>query len=222
MKNILLIIILFLYSCTHNKQPNIIPTKDTIPNLIPDSLINIMRDTINTSDTIIFSKVSNGINKSFPWKYEWNYYIASEINNNREIFLNKDSLYYKDLIKLSPNYYSLSDPQKISFWTLLIASIAKFESNFNPNCRFKEDASLNNVYSEGLLQLSYGDEKRHNIPLSTEKQNILDPETNLKSGVIIFAKQLKVRKKIFTNNHYYWSVLTNKENEIIIFFKKNY
>jgi len=197
--------IILLTSC-HAKQTSLIKNEDIIR---IDSIKNPVKD------TIVFSKISN------KWKYEWNYYVSSEIKNNREIFINKDSLYRNDLIKLSPNYYSLSNNQKISFWTLLIASIAKFESNFDPNCRFKENASLNYVYSEGLLQLSYGDETRFNIPLNTEKQNILIPEINLRSGTIIFAKQLKVKKTIFPNKYYYWSVLTNKQNDIIEFFKKS-
>lgn len=222
MKYILIsIITILLFQNCHNKQDKISNNnvKDTIINTISDSIINLKREEINCSDTIFFSKVSVGTNKK--WKYEWNYFVASEINNNRKIFIENDSLYKEDLIKLSPKYYDLTDNQKIAFWTLLIASITKFESNFDPNCRFREGASLNYVYSEGLMQLSYGDEKRFNIPLSTEKQNILDPETNLRSGVIIFSKQLKIKNKIFLSKYYYWSVLTNKQNDIILFFQKN-
>lgn len=103
-----------------------------------------------------------------------------------------------------------------------MASVAKLESNFDPNCRFREGASLDYVYSEGLLQLSYGDENRYkNVLLDTEKGNILDPEVNLRTGVIIFAKQLKTKKTIFTDKFFYWSVLTNKQNDIITFLKNN-
>jgi len=166
------------------------------------------------NDTIIFSEVSG-------WKYEWNYFVSDEIKSHKDIYIDLDTIYKNDILKLCDNYYDLNNNQKISFWTLLIVSMAKFESNFDPNCRFREGASLDYVYSEGLLQLSYGDETRYNIPLSTEKQNILDPEVNLRSGVIILAKQLKVKKTIFPHNLYYWSVLTRKQNEIINFFKNN-
>lgn len=197
------IILIFLLSGCHHTDKNITQTKkDTI---LP----------VKKIDTIIFFKVAG-------WKYEWNHFVSNEIINNEDIYIKSDSNYKQDLLKLDSNYYKLTENQRISVWTLLFASIIKFESNFNPNCRFREDASLDYVYSEGLLQLSYGDETRFNIPLDPQKQNILDPETNLRSGVIIFSRQLNNKKVIFTKKHYYWSVLTNKQSDIINFFKKNY
>ncbi|EPR67297.1 hypothetical protein [Cyclobacterium qasimii] len=152
-------------------------------------------------DTIVFSKVEKTTG-SYPWKYEWNKFISSEIIRHKEVFIDNDSIYKQDLVRLCPSYYNASENEKVALWTLLIASMAKFESNFNPNTRYQEPAPLN-VFSEGLLQLSYGDETRYeDVPLDPGKQNILIPEANLKTGVAIFAKQLEIRKSIFTNQHF--------------------
>lgn len=213
MKNIFFIFfcLLFFSSCRYFDKD----CKKDLP--ICDSISNDTVNTINSNliiDTMVFSDISN------KWKYEWNYFVSDEIKLNENIYIDSDTLYKNDVLKLCDNYYGLTKNQKISFWTLLVASIVKFESNFDPNCRFQEGASLDYVWSEGLMQLSYGDETRFTtIPLSTEKQNILDPETNLRSGVIILAKQLKTRKTIFPNSFYYWSVLTRKQNDIINFFQ---
>ena len=173
-----------------------------------------------TNDTIVFSKVEKMIH-SYPWKYAWNKFISKEIICHKGVFLDNDSIYKQDLERLCPSYYKASEKEKVALWTLLIASMAKYESNFNPNTRYQEPPPLN-AYSEGLLQLSYGDETRYkDVPLDPEKQNILIPEVNLKTGVAIFAKQLEIRKSIFTKKHFYWSVLTNKQNEIIQFFQIN-
>lgn len=182
--------------------------------------IYALSDPTPATDTIVFSRVEKKTG-SFLWLNEWNKIISNEIIRYKGLFIDSDSLYKRDLVRLCPTYFNASENQKVALWTLLIASIAKYESNFNPNTRFQEPPPLN-VYSEGLLQLSYGDETRYkNVPLNSEKQNILNPEVNLKTGVAIFAKQLEKRKSIFTNKHFYWSVLTNKQNQIIEFFQVN-
>ena len=210
---ILAILITLFNSCnyTHNNKIN----KN-------DTILNGHLPNHNCNDTIIFSKVSKDTNSKFPWRYEWNKYIANELKAHKKTFIGNDTIYKTDINKLSPNYYTLTNNQKYAWWTLLIASISYYESNFNPNCRFKEPVSLNYVYSEGLLQLSYTDKEIYkNCLIDSNKQNILNPEVNLKTGVIIMARQLQNRKCIFTKKFFYWSVLTKKQKEIIVFFQKN-
>ena len=179
-------------------------------------------DSVIVEDTIIFSKVSIGVNKTHTWKYEWNKFISDEITLRKKTFIDNDSLYENDILRLCPTYYILDENQKIAWWTLLFASIAYYESAFNPVCRYQEPASLNYVYSEGLLQLSYIDKAVYKDCLIDEsKHNIMNPEVNLRTGVIILDKQLRNRKMIFTKKSFYWSVLTKKQNEIIEFFNKN-
>jgi len=214
---ILIISVLLAAGCKGNKKRT---QSVEVPVAAKDST-SVISETVS-ADTIKFSKVSAGVSTKHPWVYKWNHFISSEIKNYRDIFIAKDTIYKDDLLKLCPDFYSLSENDKIAVWTLLIASVARYESNFDPDCRFREDASLNYVYSEGLLQLSYGDETRYkNVPLDPAKKNILDPEVNLRTGVVILARQLVLRKTIFTAKHFYWSVLTNKQKEIIRFFKDN-
>ena len=212
-KNIITVIltISILQGCINREKPNQVSLEsDTIKIVEP----------VKLSDTIVYSKVEKKTG-GYPWIYNWNKYVSDEIIKHKDIFIGKDSIYKQDLVKLCPNYFNCSENEKIALWTLIFASIAKYESNFNPNCRFHEPPPLN-TYSEGLLQLSYGDETRYkNVLLDSQKQNILDPAVNLQTGVVIFAKQLEKRKSIFTNKHFYWSVLTNKQNDIIRFFQEN-
>lgn len=213
---ILCLLITIFQCCINRKKPH------KLASGLSESDTMHMSDNVHiqTCDTLVYSNVNKNSGK-YPWIYDWNKFISDEIIKNKEIFLDRDSLYKNDLDKLCPNYYKCSEKEKIALWTLLFASIAKYESNFNPNCRFHEPPPLN-VYSEGLFQLSYGDETRYNnVPLDSEKQNILVPEVNLRTGVIIFAVQLEKRKSIFTKRHFYWSVLTNKQNDIIRFFQDN-
>jgi hypothetical protein len=170
-----------------------------------------------------FAEIKSGKNAKYTWLPEWNNYIAEEIRMEKHIFLNDSILPKEDIQLLCPNYFKATADEKIAFWVLVIAAMAKFESNFNPNSRFKEPAPLN-VYSEGLLQLSYVDKANHKdlkLELDSSKNNILDPKINLQSGVKILGKQLLKRKTLFTSKHYYWSVLTNKKAEIIKFFQSN-
>jgi hypothetical protein len=207
---LIIIIMLFLQNCHSHETLK----KD-------HKIATIRKDSLAVKkDSITFSKIKIHPGK-YSWDEKWNYFVADEIKKNMETFIDKDSIYKSDILRLCQSYYQLKENEKMSFWTLLIASIVKFESNFDTNCRFKEPPPLN-TYSEGLMQLSYGDEKRYkNVPLDEGKKNILNAEVNLRTGVIIFAKQLEIKKTIFTNKHFYWSVLTNKQNEIIQFFKEN-
>lgn len=211
---ILILSIPIVQCCINRDKPN-----QLAPAVTESDTLKI-EEAAEICDTIVYSKVEKNSGK-YLWNYSWNKYVSDEIMKQKDIFIGKDSIYKQDLDKLCPNYYNCSEKEKIALWTLLFASIAKYESNFNPNCRFHEPPPLN-TYSEGLLQLSYGDETRYkNVPLDSQKQNILVPEVNLKTGVVIFAKQLEKRKSIFTNKHFYWSVLTNKQNDIIQFFQDN-
>ncbi len=213
-KNIIVLILsIAIFQCCINREES----NQLVSNVSKLDALKI-GDTAQICDTIVYSKVKKNSGE-YLWIYDWNKYVSDEILKHKEIFIGKDSIYKQDLDKLYPNYFNCTEKEKIALWTLLFASIAKYESNFNPNCRFHEPPPLN-TYSEGLLQLSYGDETRYNnVPLDSQKQNILLPEVNLKTGVVIFAKQLEKRKSIFTNSYFYWSVLSNKQNEIIRFFQ---
>tara|TARA_Y100000310_G_scaffold124700_1_gene123460 strand:- start:72251 stop:76519 length:4269 start_codon:yes stop_codon:yes gene_type:complete len=139
-----------------------------------------------------------------PWFDDWTNFIKQGIDNLAPELLENANM-PADALTLCPNYKSGSLEQKKNFWVVVMSSIARYESGFNPNKRFFESF---NIWSEGLLQLSYGDETRHSgCPISPSSKNILDPKINLECGVVIMKNQLIRDKTLFTPNSPYWSVL---------------
>lgn len=87
-------------------------------------------------------------------------------------------------------YGALAKEMKVKFWAELIVAMAKFESAWKPTTRFKEPAPLN-VFSIGLLQLSYEDAANYPLePLNREAKSLEDPLVNLRCAVVILAKLL--------------------------------
>jgi hypothetical protein len=151
----------------------------------------------------------------FSWQPIWNQHIVEAISAYGSALTNGPWQPVTEIVKLCPNYEKGSQKQKSAFWALFFASIARYESGFDPSKRFKEGAALNYVYSEGLLQLSYGDEKNHaNCPVSKAQGNILTPKANLQCGVSIMVNQIRKCQCLFTAKSFYWSVLTNKKTAI--------
>lgn len=160
---------------------------------------------------ITYAKVEGG------WKPEWNLFLADALDDLGEDLISGEKV--KDLKNICPRYKEGSGEAKKAVWVLIFASIAKFESNFDPNTVFNEPPPLNNQ-SVGLLQLSYGDEAHKGCPISKAKKNVADPKTNLTCGVAIMRNQIAKRGTLFTSKHYYWSVLTNKKTQITQHFNK--
>jgi hypothetical protein len=174
---------------------------------------------VNQADSIPFVEIEKGKALVYKWQPEWNKVIAEAIEKYGSILLDPESLPLTQINELCPGFKNGSANEKKAFWVLVIAAIAKYESNFDPSTRYKEGHPLY-VYSEGLLQLSYGDEKNHaGLPIDPAKQNILDPSVNLTSGVIILCNQLRKRKVLFTDKPYYWSVLSRKQADIKKFIR---
>jgi hypothetical protein len=131
----------------------------------------------------------------------------------------------EDVENFCPKYRRLSEAGKARFWSLLISAIVKFESNFNPQTRFREPGKKTDsvtgqpVYSEGLMQLSYQDTKwapfcqfdwtqDQNLPANDPRKTIFDPYKNLDCGIRILARQIKLTNKIAAeSNKNYWAVL---------------
>lgn len=132
-----------------------------------------------------------------------------------------------DVESFCPRYRTLSNPQRAQFWGMLISAMTKFESGFNPLSRYKESTmgtdpvTGKEVYSEGLLQLSYQDitwapycefdwSKDKMLDAKDPRRTILNPLKNLNCGTRILARQIRRRNKIALTKHEggaYWSVL---------------
>lgn len=76
------------------------------------------------------------------------------------------------------------------------------------------------VYSEGLLQLSYGDETRHpGCPIDPSLANLRTPEVQLTCAVVILARQLTRRGRVLLDGPmYYWSVLNRGQAAVLGYF----
>jgi hypothetical protein len=103
------------------------------------------------------------------------------------------------------NYNQLSREQRKMFWALFFASLARYESGFNPQTRYYEPTLGH--YSEGLLQLSISDSRYHQF-CNLNEQTILQPKENLECGIDIMSKQLAQTGRLFPAKSFYWSVLS--------------
>lgn len=135
-----------------------------------------------------------------------------------------------------PRYRSLTDMQRMNFWAQLIVGIAKFESGWTPTATTIEYKMMGSdavtgkhIASEGLLQISYQDEKNYpiqcgfnwakdkNLSQKDPRKTILDPYLNLNCGLQIFSYQLKTFRTIVAKNsrQLYWAVLYNGQSNKI-------
>lgn len=130
-----------------------------------------------------------------------------------------------DVELFCPKYKSLSDKQRLNFWGQLLAGMSKFESSWNPASYYVETTmgldpiTGRQVASEGLLQLSYQDEKSYNMDCGFDwsldqvytnkdpRKTIFNPHNNLRCGIKILARQLNRQRAISTTTGVYWAVL---------------
>jgi hypothetical protein len=143
----------------------------------------------------------------------------------------------KDQKDFCPNYPSLNMNQKIQFYTMLVSTMAKFESGFNTKsavhecrktCVYSKCVKVEGlgycmaggdpadggvITSRGLLQMSYRSAVDFNCgPKSAEQMH--DPEMNLRCGVRVLNYFISRDKRIGDDadlNHFgggkYWAVL---------------
>jgi hypothetical protein len=147
-----------------------------------------------------------------------------------------------DVEQACPRFYKLSVEQKAVFWAYFVQSVAVGESDLDPAAYYLEDQQpLSRVtgqhnYSQGLLQLSYGDAPSYGCGFDWDKDKeqltihsddhtisglknpaltINDPKANLECGVRILDRQLfddrpgnHAPHSVFTRGRsYYWSTL---------------
>lgn len=130
----------------------------------------------------------------------------------------------QDATRICPKYTSLSKAQKETVWAQFWVGVAKFESSWSPTNRFlesglgKDEVTGQNVYSEGLLQLSYGDKlwapfcafnwaADKKLSATNPNKTIFDPKINLDCGIHIMANQIVNKGKAILTSGVYWSTL---------------
>ena len=168
-------------------------------------------------------------NTSHPERAAWSAYLERIIISDWNTLLAGAD----DVATFCPRYTSLSNDQRANFWAMLFSAMSKYESDFNPLSRLREttlgkdEVTAKSVYSEGLLQLSYGDivsypfcqfdwNKDKALSPTNPKKTILQPDINLYCGVGIMAKQIQHKGSITVGTDAYWEVLksNSKNNKI--------
>lgn len=127
------------------------------------------------------------------WEQRSTDYIDWSDHVRRELYVLAPALLNslpKDSGVYCPNYKNLTLIQREDFWIYLLSAMARYESNFNPNLKYKEsfyDNNGKNVISRGLLQISIESSRGYNCGFVNENE-IHDPFKNLSCGLRILNK----------------------------------
>jgi len=132
----------------------------------------------------------------------------------------------RDVRRFCPRFYQLEETDKRAFWAYFFQALAGAEAGMNPRSNVRhtdpETAVVDSVthqlvHSNGLLQLTYEDQKRYGcdfnweadrqLPPHDPKRTILNPENNLKCGINILSNQIIDQHKSIVTPTSYWSTL---------------
>ncbi len=132
----------------------------------------------------------------------------------------------RDVRRFCPRFYEMSELDKREFWAYFFQALAGAEAGLKPTTRVRhtepevavtDDVTKRAVRSEGLLQLTYEDQKRYGCDFDwdvdkTRKaddpaKTILQPKNNLECGVKILEKQIIDSHKPLLSESGYWSTL---------------
>lgn len=170
-------------------------------------------------------------------RQNWSKYIYKVISEEEPILLATNIA--KDIEIFCPRYRQISKTQRLNFWGQFISALAYKESSWNPLSRFVERKKVTDpqtgvvtykymgvdkvtgqyVASEGLLQLSYQDQKSYNMNCGFDwakdkylsekdpQKTILNPYLNLRCGIKILSKLLRKNNQIILKSPY-WSPLS--------------
>ena len=132
----------------------------------------------------------------------------------------------KDVRKFCPRFYGMAEVDKRAFWAYFFQALAGAEAGLDPNTSVKhtepevavtDEVTKLRVRSQGLLQLTYEDQKRYgcefnwdadrSLPLKDPARTILQPKNNLECGIKILSNQIIVQHKPIHARTSYWSTL---------------
>jgi hypothetical protein len=131
-----------------------------------------------------------------------------------------------DVRRFCPRFYTMSETDKRVFWAYFFQALAGAEAGLNPTTRVRhtqpevakiDEVTHKAVRSEGLLQLTYEDQKRYNCEFDWTKDHelksddpaktILQPKNNLQCGVNILQNQIITQRRGLISRKSYWSTL---------------
>ncbi len=156
-----------------------------------------------------------------PWNPEWDRIIEQALPEEM-----LSSQVPRDVRRFCPRFYDMGETDKRAFWAYFFQALAGAEAGLNPKNRAHhtepEVASRDQVsgmsgHTEGLLQLTYADQKRYgcNFDWQADRilkpndpaKTILQPKNNLECGVKILANQIITQHKPLLARSGYWSTL---------------
>jgi len=157
--------------------------------------------------------------ENHPQAFRWSDYLYSLIEKNGDRLVNGAS----DIKTFCPKYYQASRSEKIEFWGHLISEMAYFESRHQPTRRFAEPKKKDKItgkqlYSEGLMQMSYQDvmgnpecqfdwKADSKYAIDDPRRSILNPYKNLHCAFLVIRKQITRHDKIAIGQGAYWAVI---------------
>lgn len=131
-----------------------------------------------------------------------------------------------DVRQFCPRFYVMSPADKRAFWAYFFQALAGAEAGLDPTTRVRhtepevavrDKVTGRAVRSQGLLQLTYEDQKRYGCDFDWEadrkltpddpEKTILQPKNNLECGVKILTRQIIDMHKPLLAHSGYWSTL---------------
>jgi hypothetical protein len=132
----------------------------------------------------------------------------------------------RDVRRFCSRFYQLKEADKRAFWAYFFQALAGAEAGLDPTTRVRhtdpevavvDKVTGRMVRSEGLLQLTYEDQKRYGCDFDWEHdkqlkpddpgKTILQPKNNLECGVKILENQIIDQHKRLLSSTSYWSTL---------------
>jgi hypothetical protein len=167
------------------------------------------------------------------WDPAWNMLIEQALPNN---LLSRRR--EKEVRALCPQFRHLNKGQRRAFWAYFFQALAGAEAGLNPatdvhhldpQVDVVDEVTHRRVRQEGLLQLTYMDDRRYGCNFDWKRdsllaehdpsKSILLPENNLMCGLRIVEDQVVRRQKPLLNDNSYWSTL-RPDNASFAVFKK--
>jgi hypothetical protein len=169
-----------------------------------------------------------------PWNPQWDQIIEKALPPEM-----LSSQVPQDVRRFCPRFYEMGETDKRGFWAYFFQALAGAEAGLNPKARARhnepEVAKRDEVSgmagrTEGLLQLTYADQKRyacdfnwkldHTLKANDPAKTILQPKNNLECGVKILANQIIVEHKPLLSKSGYWSTLQPGRPSYRVFAKQ--
>ena len=132
----------------------------------------------------------------------------------------------REVHRFCPRFTVMSEADKRAFWAYFFQALAGAEGGLKttavahhaqPEMQVRDSVAGTTGRTQGLLQLTYEDQKRYgcdfdfdadrHLPVKDPDRTILRPRNNLQCGVRILEQELVDQKKPLLGHNQYWSTL---------------